>query len=177
MLKGENVLLRALEPGDVDVLFEWENDTTVWDVSATLAPFSRFQVEQYVIGAQNDIYTNRQLRLMIDLTVPQADVVPIGTVDLFDFDPVHRRAGVGILVREPYRSKGYGAEAMKLFIRYAFDVLHLHQLYCNIMPANISSIKLFENLGFTNCGNKKEWLFDGQEWHDEWMFQLIRTDD
>ncbi len=170
-------MLRALEPGDVDVLFEMENNSSVWDVSSTLAPFSRFQVEQYVIGAQNDIYTNRQLRLMIDLTVPQAEVVSVGTVDLFDFDPVHQRAGVGILVREPYRSKGYGAEAMKLFIRYAFGVLHLHQLYCNISPGNQASIKLFENLGFTRCGAKKDWMFDGKEWHDEWMFQLIRTHD
>ena len=64
-LIGENIYLRALEPLDIDVLFDWENDTDNWLVSNTQTPFSRFVLEQYIASAHSDIYTAKQLRLMI----------------------------------------------------------------------------------------------------------------
>jgi hypothetical protein len=67
LLDEEKLRLRALEPGDVDFLLAMENDSSVWKVSNTLAPYSRFQIEQYVLNAPNDVFTNRQLRLMIDI--------------------------------------------------------------------------------------------------------------
>ncbi|MCX6306444.1 MAG: GNAT family N-acetyltransferase [Bacteroidetes bacterium] len=176
LLTGIHVRLRALEPGDAEVLYAWENDTSIWNVSNTLAPFSRFQLEEYVLNAQNDIFASKQLRMMIDLVGPGAEGQPVGTIDLFDFDPLHHRAGAGILIREPYRSQGYGFEAMELFIRYAFGTLRLHQLYCNILPDNVASLQLFEKLGFVRCGIKKEWVHDGLQWQDEWMFQLLNHD-
>lgn len=176
LMIGKHIRLRALEPTDVEVLYAWENDTTVWKVSNTLTPFSRFQLEEYVMNTQNDIFAARQLRLMIDLVESMAGEKSAGTIDLFDFDPVHARAGLGILVREPYRKKGYAAEALGLFLRYAFGTLGLHQLYCNISPGNIASVNLFEKFGFTRCGIKKEWIRDGHEWQDEWMFQLMSRD-
>ena len=147
-LTGIHVKLRALEPGDVDLLYTWENDPSVWNVSNTLSPFSRFQMEELVLNTQNDIFASRQLRLMVDLVEMGSGEMPAGTIDLFDFDPYHHRAGIGILILEPYRQKGYAFEAMEIFIRYAFGTLQLHQLYCNISPDNTSSLHLFEKLGF-----------------------------
>ncbi|MCX6267300.1 MAG: GNAT family N-acetyltransferase [Bacteroidetes bacterium] len=175
-LTGIHVKLRALEPDDAELLFSWENDTSIWDVSNTIAPFSRFQIEEYVLNSRQDIFTARQLRLMVDVIDPAESREPAGTIDLFDFDPLHHRAGVGILIREPYRKKGYAMDAMQIFIQYAFTTLQLHQLYCNISPDNVSSLKLFEKLGFVRCGIKKEWIRGGQKWHDEWMYQLIHHD-
>ena len=172
-LTGINIRLRALEPGDVDLLYAWENDTAIWNVSNTIAPFSRFQLEEYVLNAQNDIFAARQLRLMIDSVEPGEQEKTVGTIDLFDFDPFNCRAGVGILIREPFREKGYALEAMNIFIRYAFGTLHLHQLYCNISPGNVSSLNLFKKLGFVRCGVKEEWIKDGNDWQEEWMFQLV----
>lgn len=176
-LTGIHIKLRALEPGDVDLLYSWENDPSIWKVSNTLTPFSRFQIEEYVLNAQNDIFAARQLRLMIDLTKVGLGENSVGTIDLFEFDPSHARAGVGIMIREPYRAKGYAIEAMNLFIRYTFHTLHLHQLYCNISPDNIASLNLFEKLGFVKCGIKKDWIRDGQQWHEEWILQLINRDE
>jgi diamine N-acetyltransferase len=172
-LTGIHIMLRALEPGDAGLLYQWENDPSVWEVSNTLIPFSRFQIEEYVLNAQQDIFTSRQLRLMIDLLQVTGGERSIGTLDLFDFDPLHRRAGVGILIRQPYREMGYATEAMKLFIRYAFGTLHLHQLFCNISEDNMASIRLFENLGFERGGIRKDWHYDGNKWNDVGMYQLI----
>ena len=173
LLVGPHIKLRALEPGDVDLLYDWENDTSIWKVSNTLTPFSKFQIESYVLHAQNDIFSARQLRLMIDLLNHGNNPIPIGTIDLFEFDPDNLRAGVGILIREPFREKGYAFEAMEILIRYAFNTLHLHQLFCNVSPDNVTSLHLFEKLGFVRCGIKKDWINEGKKWNEEWMFQLI----
>jgi diamine N-acetyltransferase len=173
LLQGNHLKLRAVEPDDVDLLLEWENDPSIWKVSNTLAPFSRFEIEEYVLDAKRDIFAARQLRLMIDLLLPNGKIRTIGTIDLFDFDPVNLRAGIGIMIRSEYRGEGYAPEALRLMIGYSTEVLHLHQLYCNISAENEISIRLFEKTGFVRCGRKKEWLNSGFTWVDEYMYQLI----
>jgi len=172
-LSGPNIRLRAVEPADIDILYHWENDTSVWKASDTLTPFSRFQIEDYVMNTQKDIYAAQQLRLMIDLLNSGSDGETIGSIDLFDFDPFHLRAGVGILIREEYREKGFAGEALELLKKYAFETLHIHQLYCNIASDNKRSIRLFVKHGFERCGIKKEWLKRKNCWTDEWIFQCI----
>lgn len=176
ILTGPNIRLRALEPGDAGLLYAWENDTSVWNVSNTLTPFSRFQLEEYVLNVQNDIFAVKQLRLMVVMNVPGSDEEPVGTIDLFDFDPFHQRAGIGILIRKPFRERGFAAEALQILIRYAFNTLRLHQVYCNITPDNTPSIELFTKLGFTKCAAKQDWINEEGKWKEEWMFQLISHD-
>ncbi|MFC2100919.1 GNAT family N-acetyltransferase [Bacteroidota bacterium] len=168
---GKNISLRAMEPADADMLYKWENDTSVWLVSNTIEPFSRFVLEQYIMNAHQDIYTSKQLRLMIDKN--DSDIA-IGTIDLFDFDPKNLRAGLAILICNEERNKGYASEALEMMIDYAFQTLHLHQLYCNISIDNRPSIKLFKSKGFQLIGLKKEWVQRGDKWIDEYMFQLIK---
>jgi diamine N-acetyltransferase len=132
-------------------------------------------MEEYVLNSQNDIFATRQLRLMVDLLEPNGDETSVGTVDLFDFDPFHFRAGVGIMIREKSRGKGYAGEALEIMIRYAFETLRLHQLYCNISPDNASSLHLFEKLGFARCAVKRDWINEGSLWKEEWTFQLINV--
>jgi diamine N-acetyltransferase len=64
-LKGQNIYLRALEPEDLEFVFEVENDESVWEVSNTQAPYSRFLVKQYLENAHKDIFEAKQLRLAI----------------------------------------------------------------------------------------------------------------
>jgi diamine N-acetyltransferase len=174
ILSGTNISLRALEPSDVDLLYQWENHSAVWHVSNTIVPFSRFQLEQFVMNSQHDIYTDRQVRLMIDLNGTAGVNKTIGCIDLFDYDPRNRRAGIGILIVEEEQRKGHASEALELVIRYSFDVLQLHQLYCNISTNNLSSIRLFEKSGFIRIGIKKDWRVQEDQWQDEIMYQLIR---
>jgi len=173
LLTGPSLILRAVEPSDVDLLLAWENDTSVWKVSNTATPFSRFEIEEYVLNAKRDIFSARQLRLMIELPDGQGSSEAIGTIDLFEFDPVHLRAGVGIMIAKEFREQGHALEALKILLRYAIESLHLHQLFCNISSDNYISIKLFESLGFIRCGEKKEWTNNGDRWLDEFMYQLI----
>jgi len=174
---GPNLLLRAPEPGDIDIIFRWENDTRIWHLGNTLAPYSRFAIEQFVLNTDNDIFASKQLRLMIDWHLSGTDNVTVGSIDLFDFDPFHKRAGIGILIDESYRRQGFALEALNLLIDYGFKTLNIHQLYCNIEQDNEESIRLFTKAGFKACGVKNEWLFREGQWKDEMMFQLINGKD
>lgn len=173
---GPNLLLRAPEPSDAEIIFRWENDTRIWHLSNTITPFSRFAIEQFVLNTDNDIFASKQLRLMIDCHSQGIDSYAIGTIDLFDFDPYHKRAGIGILIDETARRQGFAFEALNLLIEYCFKILNLHQLYCNIEQSNNESISLFAKAGFLPCGTKKEWLLREGKWTDELMFQLINRD-
>ncbi|MDR1182093.1 MAG: GNAT family N-acetyltransferase [Bacteroidales bacterium] len=169
---GEKIFLRALELSDVQTLYVFENDTSIWQVSDTIMPYSSFALEQYVLEAVNtDIYTSKQLRLVI---CECSNGKPIGLIDLFDFNPKHLRAKVGMLIHTDYRQNGYASEALKLLIDYAFTTLNLHQLSCTLTPDNIGSIKLFQKHGFILTGTKKEWFRLNDNWVDEQIYQLIR---
>jgi len=169
-MKGNKLSFRAPEPKDIDLLYKWENDTSMWYLSNTVAPFSKHILEEYILSASEDIYTAKQLRLMIDITKTGET---IGCIDLFDFDPVNMRAGIGILISEKFRNKGYASEALSMLVKYTFDTLHLHQLYCNITVDNEVSLTLFEKLNFRIIGLKKEWIRYKDKWIDEYLLQLI----
>jgi diamine N-acetyltransferase len=153
------------------VLYNWENDEDNWAVSNTQTPFSRFVLEQYIASAHVDIYSTKQLRLMMCEPNKKA----IGTIDLFDFDPNNMRAGVGILIADKSdRRKGFASEALTLLTNYCFEILNLHQIYCNITTDNETSILLFQKHGFQITGIKKQWLRSGSTYKDELLLQLIR---
>jgi diamine N-acetyltransferase len=174
-MKSDNLQLRALEPADVDLLYKWENDTSVWHLSSTLAPFSRFALEQYVLNAGDDIFASKQLRLMIDLLKAEPPET-IGCIDMFDLDPVNLRAGIGIMILDEYRGKGYASEALDLIIEYAFERLLLHQLYSNVTHDNKASLELFRKKNFQVAGLKKDWIRHEKKWTDEYLLQLINKD-
>jgi len=169
-LSNDIITLRALEPGDIDLLYEWENDPEIWEVSNTLVPYSKYILQLYLQNADKDIYESKQLRLMIDTSEGKT----IGAIDLFDFDPYHSRVGIGLLIHAPEdRSKGFGSAALDLLVPYCFTKLNMHLLYANIQPGNTLSISIFEKHGFAVCGCKKGWLRTESGWCDEMMLQRI----
>lgn len=171
-MKYQKIRLRALEPEDLELLYEWENNNSYWLISNTIAPFSKYTLKKYIRNSHKSIYETGQLRFMIGLVEEKQT---IGTIDIFDFDPFHKRAGVGILIaNENQRRKGYATMALKCLCDYCFNTLQLHQLYCNILVNNIESIDLFKKAGFTEIGIKKEWIKTPEGYLDELMYQLIK---
>lgn len=160
---------RALEPDDISQIYLWENDLEISQVSLSKVPFSKYVLEQYISQAHLTIQQTGQFRFMLlDLNKH-----PIGCVDLFDYDAVHRRAAIGILIDPNSRSLGYASEAIQLMKTYAFDQLGLLQLYCTVGAENIPSIRLFTSQGFTQIGLRKNWIFKNGIFTDVVDFQYI----
>ena len=163
------IKLRAIEPEDLDLLYRIENDMALWNVGLSNVPYSRYLLHDYVAHATNDIYTDRQVRLMID----DADNHTVGIVDLVSFDPANRRAELGIIIINKYRRQGYATATLQQIRDYALRVLHLHQLYAYIDEHNEASLSLFRKAGFTAAGHIPDWLFDGEHYHDASLMQLV----
>lgn len=167
-ITNNNIRLRALEPDDIELLYRWENDALAWRVSNTHAPLSKFMLANYIKSSDRDIWESKELRLIIETN----SGVPVGTIELFDFDPYHSRAGLGIMIFETYeRRKGLASEALQLIFDYAFTELGINQLYANVAESNTPSIELFKKLGFETVGLKKQWLKLPAGWEGEFLFQ------
>ena len=170
-LRGETVRLRALEPEDLELLYRWENNPVWWDVGNTLAPYSRYLLKQYIAESHRDIFELKQQRFMVDY-LPEG-MATVGMVDLYDFDPHHRRAGVGILVDPAYQRRGIGREALDVLMQYAFAFLKLHQLYVHVSVQNEASSRLFSRCGFKTTGRLTDWLQNQTGYMDVYVMQRV----
>lgn len=168
-LRGDMCRLRALEPSDLELVYLWENDPEVWRVSGTTAPISRERLARFIEEQSYDLYATRQMRLVIE-----HEGIAIGTLDILDFDPHHRRFGIGILVYDPNdRRRGYAREVISLIKEYARTTLGLRQIWATIAADNTPSIALFESSGFELSGRRREWLRRGTEYVDELEYQCL----
>lgn len=166
---SQNIRLRALESDDLELLFTIENDETYWILSNTIQPFSRDTLKKYLKNAHLDIYTARQLRLVIEHKEKS-----VGLIDLFDYEPFHKRLGIGILIQSKFQNNGYAGEALELIKKYCFEYLNVHQLYAHIETDNINSLKLFKNNGFEITGTKKDWLRISKKYKDVHFLQCLK---
>ena len=127
-------------------------------------------LKEYIAESHRDIFDLKQLRLMIDLCSTGQTV---GMLDLYDFDPHHRRAGVGILVDPLYQKNGLATEALNLLVGYAFSYLKLHQLFVHIPVGNEPSKSLFTRCGFTVTGILTDWITTKDGYSDVLIMQRI----
>lgn len=165
------IRLRAPEPEDLDVMMLFENDEDQWENGIATGPYSRYQLKQYIGQSTNDLYTDRQLRLMIEL--PQAGVV--GIVDLCSFDPRHNRAEVGVMVLEEYRHRGIASEALRQLEHHCFSRLGIHQLYAYVHADNTHSLHLFTGLGYVCAGYLPHWIYTGRGYKDVCLLQKLSS--
>ncbi|MDD2314278.1 MAG: GNAT family N-acetyltransferase [Proteiniphilum sp.] len=172
LLENKLIRLRATEPEDLEHLYKWENDTSLWEQGNANAPYSRFSLKQYLVESKQDLFADKQMRLMVVLK--RSEVV-IGMVDLYDFDPLHRRAGVGILIDEDYRKQGYALQVLKLLETYAFSFISLHQLYAFVPMNNDASMWLFRKAGYYAAATLNHWLLRGEKYEDVRVWQKIQN--
>ena len=163
-----NLKLRALEPNDLELVYEVENDKALWIYSNTSSPFSRHSLKKFIENSDLDIIEHKQLRLVIS-----DETNSYGFVDFYDYDSINRRVGVGIIIFKEHRSKGIGSTSLQLAETHLIHHVPIHQLYANISSANTKSILLFEKNGYIKIGLKKDWIFYNNKFNDELLFQKI----
>ena len=168
-MRQPKVRLRAIEPEDLDLLYQIENDRRLWNVGTTNVPYSRYTLHDYVATAADDIYTDRQVRLIIENEQGET----VGMADLMNFCPQHVRAELGIVVLDAKRRQGYASAAVKEVIEYAANILHLHQVYVVIAHDNQPALQLFTKNSFEGHCVLHDWLFDGHQYADAVVLQRI----
>ena len=162
-------ILRALEPNDLDILYATENDKSLWKYSNTSSPFSKHSLKKFIENSHLDIIEHKQVRLVLS----DKNNLPFGFIDLFKYDMTNKRAGVGIIIFEKYRSRGLGSISLDLIENYVKKYIPIHQLYANISSENTESIKLFEKHNYLKVGNKKDWIYYNNKYFNELLYQKI----
>ena len=169
MLKSSKLKLRAVEPEDLDLMYLIENDTELWPLGQTSAPFSHYALKQYIAESSNDFFHDRQLRLVIET----ADGTSVGFVDLQNYEPLHHRAEVGIVVVPEQQRRGLATEALRLLAKYVSAHLGIHQLYALVPDGNTASKALFKKCGYRQTATLQDWLNTPAGWGAVLVFQLI----
>ena len=169
-LYDEKVFLRAPEPEDIPAMYDWENDAEVWSMGNQPSLFSRKNIADFVNNYDADIYATKQLRFIV---CERESGKSIGTVDLYDFDPVNRRAAIGILIDRGYRRQGYASDALSIIEGYCSDRLGLHQIWAIVASGNVPSRRLFENSGYNITGCLKSWVRYGSGYADAYLYQKL----
>ena len=172
LLENKDIKLRAIEPEDLELLYKWENNSQIWQVSNTLAPYSKFVLKQYIENSHKDIYETKQLRLII--INKNNNNLPVGTVDLFDIDFYNLKAGIGILIADiENRNKGFAGTTLEIIQEYAFKHLGLKQLFCEISENNKNSLQLFQKHYFKISGKLLNWKKSNNSFENVYFLQNL----
>ena len=173
-LENKILSLKAPEPEDLEALYKWENDTDVWEFGSAISPYSKYVLKQYIIDAQTDIYQSKQLRFMIILKQEQCT---IGTIDLYDFDAINSRCGVGIYIDQAYRNNEYATNALDLLKDYVFNFLNINQLYAVIPENNKASLQLFCSSDFSESGILHQWISTEKGYENAVIVQKLKSNE
>ncbi len=150
--------LRALEPEDIDYLYELENDESLWQFGVSNVPYSKEVLRRYIMSSHGDIYADGQVRMVLETDKRET----IGLVDLLNFDPRNLRAELALVIQSDYRNKGLGEAVVKKICSYARNVLHLHQLYAYVEESNAACLACLGRAGFEEGARLAEWIYDGR---------------
>lgn len=154
--------LRALEPEDLALLYEIENDPVVWDVGTPTAPYSKYALKAYLAAAPADLYQTGAQRLVI----VNEEGAAVGLLDLQNFSPHNRSAEVGIVLMRKYRGCGLALQALNLLKQHCENRLNLCQLYAYVAADNTSSRALFKAAGYDDVATLTQWHYAGGKYHD-----------
>lgn len=98
---------------------------------------------------------------------------PVGCIELYNYDPVNRRAAVGIVVSNEYRHQGYGSAMIEALSTFCRDNTSLHQVYADIAATNAPSIHIFSKAGYKHCATLHDWVVRADQFIDTYRFQLL----
>lgn len=161
------ILLRAIEPSDVDFMYDVEQDPDAWKYSDYVAPLSHELLRQYALTYDADPLRAGQLRLIIE-----DGGIPVGIADIFDISARHLRADTGIYILPQYRYSGKGAAALKVLADYCKDRLGLHQIVASVSKHNQPALRCYIKAEFVETGMRPQWWRSSQGYEDVALLML-----
>ena len=174
LLSGQLVTLAAVNPDtDAEIIARWSRDSQFWRLAHTDPAFPESAKK-----IKRDLEERPIDRLGFSIRT-LADERLIGLIGLYTVFPVQREAFMGIHIGErDYWGKGYGTDALRVLLRYAFDELNLHRVSLSVLEGNERAMRSYEKCGFRYEGRQRQvWAYDGRRWdvvymsvlRDEWL--------
>ena len=152
-LKGQDIYLRKMSDDDTGLIVKWRNKEFVrrnFIYQALFTPESH----------RNWIETMVETGKVVQFIICTKEDRPVGSVYLRDIDREHRKAEYGIFIgEEDALGQGYGTQAAKLAITYAFEELKLHKVILRVLAGNDRAKKSYEKAGFVQEAYLKDEVY------------------
>ena len=165
-----DVVLRAAQDGDEDVLYHCLADLEGWELRSASVPRpvtrERFREKQAERAADDAVAT----------FVIEAAGAPVGRCGLFGSDRLAHHAEVGISLIAEAQGKGYGTAALQQMIEFGFQRWNLHRLHLGVLASNVAARAVYRKLGFVEEGVLREHAWVNGRWDDEVLMGLLRSD-
>ena len=173
MIYGERVRLRAIEREDIPRFVRWFNDPEVRRYLTSYEPMSHAVEERWFeehLARRNDI--------ILAIEVREGDEwIHIGNIGLHRIDWKNRTATLGIVIGERgYWGRGYGTDAVRTMLRYAFDELGLNRVELETFSFNPRAIRCYEKAGFVREGVRRRALYRDGRYHDVIIMGILRSE-
>ena len=161
-LDGRRIYLSPVNVEDVDIFLKWMNGPTAKNLAVAHKIFTKQEELDYLTKTK-----------MLAIILKETDTM-IGTIEFMNVNQKDRTASLGINIgEETARRKGYGTEAIKLFLDFGFQIMNLHTILLTVYTFNEPAIKCYEKLGFQVVGTQKEVYYHNGEYHDRVMMEMI----
>lgn len=172
-LETERLVLRNLNQEDKNDLYEIRsNPTTMQYIPRPVAK----TVDDVILLIDMIIdFTTKNERINWAITEKGNNKL-IGFIGYPNIKHESFRAEIGYMLHPKFVGKGIAHEALKAVIDYGFNVINLHSIEAIIHTDNKASIKLIEKVGFVKEAHFKDYIFHNGQFHDEFVYSLIKSE-
>ena len=172
MLEGTLVRLRAMEPEDLEDAYKWVNDreVTLW-LTSLRYPVSRKDEQKWIDDAPTNSFGD------VRLAIETKDGKHIGGINLHRVNPEDRKAGLGIMIGEKdHWSNGYGTDAIKTLLSFAFDEMNLHRVWLHVFADNERAMACYQKCGFREEGRLRQEVYQDGRYYDVVLMGVLETE-
>jgi RimJ/RimL family protein N-acetyltransferase len=170
LYQGKYVKLSALRHDDIDVMIKWGEDAEyLRNIDTDIAfPKTREQLEGEGGLSSNSFYF--RLRTIEDDRL-------IGFVVIHSIEWNNRTGLLAIGIGDPKdRNKGYGTDALKVILRFAFHELNLNRVGLDVIQYNERGIRAYEKVGFIQEGRIREAVYRDGKVFDRVVMGILRRE-
>jgi UDP-4-amino-4,6-dideoxy-N-acetyl-beta-L-altrosamine N-acetyltransferase len=172
MLKGKNIILRPLKMSDWEKTIHWRNNITI----KKMAMMHPFPITEMVEKEWYENIMKSKDDGTVYFTITKGNDEPIGFLTLNKINQIHRNCYLGIVIGEPEaQGKGFGSEATKIAMEYAFNTLNLNKITLEVVEHNESALKLYRKLGFVEEGRLKQHYYSDGKYFDVLILSVFNN--
>ena len=171
ILYGQDIYLRPMTEEDTDLIVTWRNKDFV---RRNFIYRNTFTKEGHLQWMETMVKTGK----VVQFIICTGEDKPVGSVYLRDIDRIHHKAEYGIFIgEEDALGKGYGTQAAKLMIAYAFSQLKLHKLMLRVLAGNERAKRSYEKAGFVQEAYLKDEVCLEEGYRDEILMACFNPED